>query len=70
MLVVVVAEGVIVGVNDVVTLADELTVVDSLLEALQLPVFSMVSVGDNSRVSVRVGDDDGVYDAVGDGEAV
>ena len=70
MLVVVVAEGVVVGVNDVVTLADELTVVDSLLEALQLPVLSMVSVGDGSRVSVRMGDDDGVYDAVGELEAV
>ena len=70
MLVVVVAEGVIVGVIDVVRLADALTVVDSLLEALQLPVLSMVSVGDGSRVSVRMGDDDGVYVAVGELEAV
>ena len=39
---VVVAEGVVVGVTDVVRLEDELTVVDSLLEALQLPVSSIV----------------------------
>ena len=69
-LVVVVAEGVIVGVNDVVRLVDELTVVDSLLVVLQLPVSSIVSVGDGSRVSVRVGNDDGVNVAVGELEAV
>ena len=67
---VVVAEGVVVGVTDVVRLADKVTVVDSLLEVLHLPVLSIVSVGDGSRVSVRVSDDDGVYDAVGDREAV
>ena len=43
-LVVVVAEGVVVGVTDAVRLADELTVVEALLEALQLPVSSIVSV--------------------------
>ena len=58
-LVVVVAEGVVVGVTDVVRLADELRVVDSLLEALQLPVSSIVSVGVGGGVLVAVNDDDG-----------
>ena len=40
MLVVVVADGVVVGVTDAVRLADELTVVDSLLEALQPSLFA------------------------------
>ena len=65
-----VAVRVVVGVTDAERLAETLTVVDSLLEALQLPVSSIVSVGDGSGVSVRVSDDDGVYDAVGELEAV
>ena len=39
-------------------LADELRVVDSLLEALQLPVSSIVSVGVGGGV-LAVNDDDG-----------